>query len=61
MPTTVGQMEDRLAANFRKLRTSEVRRMIIFSGTSVHGTKIAGAHAGDLRTHTAVIIQHWVQ
>jgi hypothetical protein len=27
-------------------------------GTRVNRTKIAGTHASDLRTHTAVIIQH---
>ena len=47
--------------NFLELRTSEIRRIDLFPGTSVDRTKIAGPHAGDLRAHTAVIIQHWVQ
>src|SRR5919108_5856682 len=31
------------------------------SGALVVRTKIASTHASGLRTHTAVIIQHWVQ
>jgi hypothetical protein len=40
--------------------TVELPRILLL-GTSVNRTKIAGTHASDLRTHTAVIIQHWVQ
>ena len=48
-------------ANFRELRASEVHKMPFFPGTSVSRTIIAVTYAGDLRAHTAVIIQHWVQ
>jgi hypothetical protein len=51
-----------LLPNFRELRKAEnqLRRTYLL-GTSVNRTKMASTHSSDLRTHTAVIIQHWVQ
>jgi hypothetical protein len=41
--------------------TEYVLQRISLLGSRVNGASLTCAQAGGLRTHTAVIIQHWVQ